>query len=746
MANVLSPIGGAAAQFFNNNGIPVSGGLIYTYAAGTNTPAATYTTQNGTIANSNPIVLDASGRPPQEIWLAQNQSYKFILTDANNNQIWSFDSIIGINATFNSYIAQEQAITATAGQTIVNMTTMSYLVGTGSLIVFVNGLKKISGVDYTETTNTSITFTSGLSAGAVVDMTTTVPSTTNAVAASNVSYNESGANATNQTVQSKLQQYISVKDFGAKGDGITDDSAAIRSAISSITPSGGEIFFPSGSYIVTAALGDTSNTAIYVPSFVRIVGASQSGTLIIPGANNTVCFRFIGLNGGIENLQINNPNSYTNVSGIRLAPIDETQTTTHTDTEFNEVTNVSIRYCQEGITLKCGPTVGSQDSYCYYNSFTNIDIRNTVIGFWLKIPNGGSGSGCNRNRFINCRVGETGSNTGLQIDAGDTNSFVACSFEGINSGISPSLTPTAIVVAYNSTTYASNRNKFYGLTIEGCTLAFNNSSDILELYGYFDATNTYTTPNGYPLAVNMTDGYISGLFLGTNRKPTMAGDFYSPTSQSIVQAKSNAGLAEIRVDGSGNYQYFSSYSAGSAQWHLGNNATGISKITVFDGSMAGRFVIDVSTGNIYPYADNVSSCGLALNRWSVVYAATGTINTSDARQKTIIGSLNAAEQAVAKTIKGLFKTFKFNSAIVKKGAGARIHVGVSAQDVQAAFIAQGLDPNSYGLFCSDTWYEVNGKVQDNNGDYYTANSPNAVSVTQLGIRYEELLAFVISAM
>ena len=50
MAVTLSPLGGVAAQFFNNDGVPLSGGLIYTYLAGTNTPATTYTTGAGTIA------------------------------------------------------------------------------------------------------------------------------------------------------------------------------------------------------------------------------------------------------------------------------------------------------------------------------------------------------------------------------------------------------------------------------------------------------------------------------------------------------------------------------------------------------------------------------------------------------------------------------------------------------------------------------------------------------------------------
>ena len=68
-----------------------------------------------------------------------------------------------------------------------------------------------------------------------------------------------------------------------------------------------------------------------------------------------------------------------------------------------------------------------------------------------------------------------------------------------------------------------------------------------------------------------------------------------------------------------------------------------------------------------------------------------------------------------------------------------------AQDVQSAFIAEGLDPTKYGMFCSDTWYEVDGKAGLPH-EPFTEETENAVKVTRLGVRYEELLAFVISAM
>ena len=100
MAVSISPVGGAAAQFFTNTGAVLTGGKLYSYLAGTTTPATTYTTSAGNVARTNPIILDAAGRVPGsgEIWLTNGVSYKFVLEDANNVLIATYDNISGINS------------------------------------------------------------------------------------------------------------------------------------------------------------------------------------------------------------------------------------------------------------------------------------------------------------------------------------------------------------------------------------------------------------------------------------------------------------------------------------------------------------------------------------------------------------------------------------------------------------------------------------------------------------------------
>lgn len=96
MAVFLSPVGGAGAQFFDNSGYPLTGGKLYTYAAGTTTLQTTYTTSAGNVTRTNPIVLDAAGRVPSsgEIWLT-SQAYKFVLYTSTDVFIATYDDIVG---------------------------------------------------------------------------------------------------------------------------------------------------------------------------------------------------------------------------------------------------------------------------------------------------------------------------------------------------------------------------------------------------------------------------------------------------------------------------------------------------------------------------------------------------------------------------------------------------------------------------------------------------------------------------
>jgi hypothetical protein len=175
-----------------------------------------------------------------------------------------------------------------------------------------------------------------------------------------------------------------------------------------------------------------------------------------------------------------------------------------------------------------------------------------------------------------------------------------------------------------------------------------------------------------------------------------------------------------------------------------------------------------------PLTDNTHKLGNASFRWSEVFAGNGTINTSDANEKQQIRELSELEKATATQIKRNIKAFKWNDAVASKGDAARIHFGVIAQEVENAFKDNGLDPEKYGVFCRDTWYEYNGQVvlvdenkmcivaryeynglpvdelpvdeegRPKQGSVTIESKHQAVEKTRLGIRYDELICFVLS--
>lgn len=92
----LSPLGNPQ-QFFDTKGNILAGGKLSTYVAGTTTPQVTYSDSGGNNPNSTTLILDSSGRPTVAIWLQSGVNYKFMLKDANDVVIATYDNVSGIN-------------------------------------------------------------------------------------------------------------------------------------------------------------------------------------------------------------------------------------------------------------------------------------------------------------------------------------------------------------------------------------------------------------------------------------------------------------------------------------------------------------------------------------------------------------------------------------------------------------------------------------------------------------------------
>ncbi|MEL0029077.1 MAG: tail fiber domain-containing protein, partial [Perlucidibaca sp.] len=133
--------------------------------------------------------------------------------------------------------------------------------------------------------------------------------------------------------------------------------------------------------------------------------------------------------------------------------------------------------------------------------------------------------------------------------------------------------------------------------------------------------------------------------------------------------------------------------------------------------------------------DNTIDLGSSSVRFDDIYATNGTIQTSDRNEKQDIQALTDAEQRVATACKGLIRRFRWQDSVAEKDNNpdsdetARYHFGVIAQDLQDAFEAEGLDASDYGMFISSTWTDDDGVEQ-----------------TRLGVRYNELLSFIITTL
>jgi len=132
-------------------------------------------------------------------------------------------------------------------------------------------------------------------------------------------------------------------------------------------------------------------------------------------------------------------------------------------------------------------------------------------------------------------------------------------------------------------------------------------------------------------------------------------------------------------------------------WSGTGGAAADSAITWVD-----HMTLDAS-GNLLAGVDNTQTLGGASNRWSTVYAGTGTINTSDAREKTSVRRLTPAEIRASILISKEIGVYQWLASVEEKGDSARQHVGLTVQSVIAIMEAEGLNPMSYGFICYDEW-------------------------------------------
>jgi hypothetical protein len=353
----------------------------------------------------------------------------------------------------------------------------------------------------------------------------------------------------------------------------------------------------------------------------------------------------------------------------------------------------------------------------------------------------------------------------------DPNSVITVS--GSNVGIGTSSPSVNLEVAgssaqvfFNNTDATGNGSHDFSVTALKPGTGFNN----LNIGSYetrFKVGGSQTEAARFDSSGNLLVGKTStssasaGVVLQSSGLTLITRDDATPAS--IRRNTSDGDLLAFTKDGT---------TVGSIQTTAGDMAigTGDTGLRFNDG---GNSIIPHNTSTNNP-VDNALDLGQGGYRFDDIFATNGTIQTSDRNEKQDIAELSDAEQRVAVAAKGLMRKFRWIDAVAEKGDDARIHFGIIAQDLQDAFAAEGLDAGRYAMFISSTWWETQtevpaveavAEVLDDEGnvvteaveakDAYTRTDTyetleeapeGATERTRLGVRYPELLAFIIGAM
>ena len=624
-----------------------------------------------------------------------------------------------------------------------------------------------------------------------------------------LNFTQQGTGAVSRSVQNKLEDTVSVKDFGAVGDGTTDDTAAINNAIASLTylagtqtangSTGGEVYFPAGRYKITDTIILTGKNGLHLhgegveATEIFMSSSDSNGKPIFKNADtfasnlvdchithmtlygdgntkaNAHGVEFLNTNGCyLQNLSI-----YACKYGLylreswqlTLETIDAHGGTdqrcdigVHLGEKPTNEGDVNNAVTANGVTVKDCITAGFRIVQGQGSKFVNCESGNTPIGFHIGEASS-SISGFNAEfkkcqwlTFVNC-LADTNTSFGWKIAKGATLTelsemhFANCwsgyaindtciSVDGANDLIFSNW--LVINCGHGIKVLDSNKLQFSNFRIDQYNRN-NNSSQGIKLTdsqhiffeGILSSDNYFT--NGDFIEVNDDGNACNSNTFVTRSSNT--GTLVGSASRNFRNEQIQGGtIGLLEIQATGNNQSTVKYNNNANNWDVGiTNQTDNYFRWVYSGS---QVLFLGSNGTLFPATDNAFDLGAGGNRWDDVFATNGTIQTSDENLKQDIQSLTTAEKAVATALKGLIKTFKYKSAVTAKGDDARIHCGVIAQQVKAAFEAQSLKAEDYALFCFDQWDE---KKSSDGSIIRTAGSAYS-------IRYNELLAFVISAL
>lgn len=627
---------------------------------------------------------------------------------------------------------------------------------------------------------------------------------------------------------------INVTDYGATGDGVTDDTIALQLALDSGSP---VIYFPQGTYIITSALQVRSNTTIKMDGWVK---ASSS---IGIGDNFEGAFSLSKVLGGsaVTNVVFITPKVDCNdvPAGIGINVRDEATNVQIIGAYIKNCANAPISSGGYGGGRGIQVEAGTGD----VEVPSNVVVTDFIIeNCFNALAVGGYSTSTEKNIVFdggvvfNCERLLSVQGNGPDFPHPATDQMWVCTnISGYNCGksITYPLSPAGIISmnrgsnglisnvrVVNDSTYGTVGAAIFGemsnvvvdnYVVDGDVTNIVNLNSYAETNGlpvykfgarklnfnithYGTCTDTVQYAYSYNPALPGTVGdanpfdntfKIQTQEITSNRVvaatvatyPTFYIDIYEMENEYRV-----AGLIEylptntLSAYGPDYYQFKELTIFGTANdktdglkinslapaIELQDTTVNAHWLRISMDTQLAEFAISTDQGanwtnylefdsaTFQPSIDDDMTLGSPSNLWQEVYAAVGTINTSDERQKQDIEALSEAELRVAQRLKGLIKKFRFVSAFNKKGDDARIHVGAIAQDVKAAFEAEGLDGFRYGVLCYDEWPDQYRPVLavNENGEEYDTGEKTLVKAagSRYGLRYEELFAFIIAAL
>ena len=556
MAVNLSPVFGVAGQLFDNNGNPLAGGKIYTYLAGTTTPAATYTSSQGSIAHSNPIVLDGAGRVPSgEIWLTDGIQYKFVVEDAASNLIGTYDNLTGINSNFVSYTAQQEIQTATAGQTVFTLTTMQYQPNTNNLSVFVDGVNQYGpGAQYAfvETNSTTITFVSGLHVGASVKFTTAALVSPGATTAQNVSIQDVGGYYTSNNVEGALQQ------LGATEETFLHSIGEVKVFPPGTGVGGSNVLLPDGTWLnvsssTTSGLQEAINAACTgigtVGYDLTVYGGDEStgGAIVY---NCTTPLAFPSMQGKKIRFGATTIN-FTNAIGSNAALTFDSCMMVDVEMAGTQIVNNGTGHTvlfEPTVNVPLDPLTAIIDSKFHITTVVNINAATTdaIVAFQ---PAAG---GINQNVFefeeINHQNAAAGAGGVIVFNSGSGNPFANNKFTCMHVH---NVGPYGLQLGTTSalTNWSGN---IWTVSVSGKSVASSNG---IDTFGSQD-TFFYTLENGCDYAIKLQSTATRNTFVGGTFGPSVALiDNTSSDKTSNIMFK-GAGLAvDTKTTGGSPFNY-----------------------------------------------------------------------------------------------------------------------------------------------------------------------------------------------